>query len=63
MDLTLPQKQGKDGVEVASRGESKTHVEPYNRGPISPRKQAESGVKVALRENETSFRSLVLIWP
>jgi len=33
MDLASPRKQGEGGVEVASRGESKTHVEPYNRGP------------------------------
>jgi len=33
MDLTLPRKQGEGGVEVASRGESKTHVGPYNREP------------------------------
>jgi len=26
-------KQGKNGVKVASRGESKIHVEPYNRWP------------------------------
>jgi len=33
MDLILPRKQGKNRVEVASRRESKTHVESYNHGP------------------------------
>jgi len=39
MDLTLPQKQGENGVKVALRAESKTHVKPYNHGPILLRKQ------------------------
>jgi len=46
----LSRKQGENGVEVASRRESKTHIEPYNRGPISPRKQRKGEVEVALRE-------------
>jgi len=49
MDKTLPRKQGEGGVEVASRGESKTHVEPYNRGSSFAPKTGESGVEVASR--------------
>jgi len=42
MDLTLPRKQGENGVEVASRGELKTHVEPYNREPsFAPKTEGE----------------------
>jgi len=42
-------------MEVASRGVSKIHIEPYNRGPISPRKQGEGRVEVVSRGNGASL--------